>query len=121
MPELRILWVCNNMLFGLPAELAKLNNLVEIEADGNVGMQVCSHVNKYLSALLYGQCLQFPPASVLLHGLSGIMQYLGSNSSYEKSVDSIGREADPIDPEVSVPPGVCDYVLGQPPYHALRV
>jgi hypothetical protein len=49
------------------------------------------------------ECLQFPPASVLLHGLSGIMQYLGSNSSYEKSIDSVGRESDPIDPEVSVP------------------
>ena len=44
MPQLRILWVCNNMLFGLPAELAKLNHLVELEADGNVGMQVCSNV-----------------------------------------------------------------------------
>ena len=42
MPRLRILWVCNNMLFGLPAELAKLSHLVELEADGNVGMQVCS-------------------------------------------------------------------------------
>jgi len=41
MPKLRILWVCNNMLFGLPAELAKLIRLVELEADGNVGMQVC--------------------------------------------------------------------------------
>ena len=30
------------------------------------------------------------------------MQYLGSNSSYEKSIDSVGREADPIDPEVIV-------------------
>jgi hypothetical protein len=30
------------------------------------------------------------------------MQYLGSNSSYEKSIDSVGREADPIDPEVSI-------------------
>jgi hypothetical protein len=39
---------------------------------------------------------------VLLHGLSGIMQYLGSNSSYEKSIDSVGREADPIDPEVNL-------------------
>jgi hypothetical protein len=38
---------------------------------------------------------------VLLHGLSGIMQYLGSNSSYEKSIDSAGREADPIAPDVS--------------------
>jgi hypothetical protein len=28
------------MLFGLPAELAKLIHLVELEADGNVGMQV---------------------------------------------------------------------------------
>jgi hypothetical protein len=45
--------------------------------------------------------VQFPPASVLLHGLSGIMQYLGSNSSYEKSIDSAGREADPIAPDVS--------------------
>jgi hypothetical protein len=48
--------------------------------------------------------LQFPPASVLLHGLSGIMQYLGSNSSYEKSIDSAGREADAIDPEVNAMP-----------------
>jgi hypothetical protein len=39
---------------------------------------------------------------VLLHGLPGIMQYLGSNSSYEKSIDSVGREADPIDPEVNL-------------------
>jgi hypothetical protein len=30
------------------------------------------------------------------------MQYLGSNSSYEKSIDSVGREADPIDPEVNI-------------------
>jgi hypothetical protein len=30
------------------------------------------------------------------------MQYLGSNSSYEKSIDSVGREADPIDPEVNL-------------------
>lgn len=35
------------------------------------------------------------------------MQYLGSNSSYEKSIDSIGREADPIDPEVIVCSVIC--------------
>ena len=102
MPKLRILWVCNNMLFGLPAELAKLIHLVELEADGNVGMQVSLQAIVCSRAHSCGTRLQFPPASVLLHGLSGIMQYLGSNSSYEKSIDSVGREADPIDPEVIV-------------------
>jgi hypothetical protein len=52
MPQLRILWVCNNMLFGLPAELAKLAQLVELEADGNVGMQVCCHAIVTPCALL---------------------------------------------------------------------
>lgn len=52
------------------------------------------------SAPLFNVYPQFPPASVLLHGLPGVMQYLGSNSSYEKSIDSIGRDAQPADPEV---------------------
>ena len=48
---------------------------------------------------------------MLLHGLSGIMQYLGSNSSYEKSIDSAGREADAIDPEVNAMPILAQYYL----------